>query len=331
MSDVARRAQLSRSQVSNFFNNPDLVSTDARQRISAAIAELGYVRDEAASALRRGTSQMLGLLLLDGWAPYFADLSQAIDDEANRLGWYLQVANSSRNEQREMRHLDYFEAYRTRGIIVAPQGDVSARLQRLTERGTACVLLDPPSAHPAPACIPSVAVDHRAGGSLAAEHLLERGSRRFAFVGNTAQVHSQDRLKGFAATLRKSHPDAHMEVIETADLTIGAAKPAADHILRLPTGRRPDGVLAANDLVAIGLLHALTSSRIQVPRDLRLVGYDDIDMAAQLVTPLSTIGQPVKQLGATAVRLVIDQIDRPATGEATHLMLQPKLVIRSTT
>jgi LacI family transcriptional regulator len=331
MSDVARRAQLSRSQVSNFFNNPDLVSTNARQRISAAITELGYVRDEAASALRRGTSQMLGLLLLDGWAPYFADLSQAIDDEAIRFGWYLQVANSSRNEQRETRHLDYFEAYRTRGIIVAPQGDVSARLQRLTERGMACVLLDPPSAHPAPACLPSVAVDHRAGGALAAEHLLERGSRRFAFVGNTAQVHSQDRLTGFAATLRKNHPDAPIDVVETADLTIGAAKPAADHILQLPTGRRPDGVLAANDLVAIGLLHALTSSGIQVPRDIRLVGYDDIDMAAQLVTPLSTIRQPVKQLGATAVRLVIDQIDRPATGEAPHLMLQPKLVIRSTT
>jgi len=330
MSDVARRAQLSRSQVSNFFNNPGLVSTDARQRIGAAIAELGYVRDEVASTLRRGTSQMLGLLLLDGWAPYFADLSQAIDDEADRRGWYLQVANSSRNEQREMRHLDYFGAYRTRGIIVAPQGDISARLQRLTERGMACVLLDPPSAHPAPACLPSVAVDHRAGGSLAAEHLLERGSRRFAFVGNTAQVHSQDRLAGFAATLRKNHPDAPIDVIETADLTIGAAKPAADHILRL-TDRRPDGVLAANDLVAIGLLHALTSSRIQVPRDIRLVGYDDIDMAAQLVTPLSTIRQPVKQLGATAVRLVIDQIDRPTTGEAPHLMLQPKLVIRSTT
>src|SRR5215217_3395562 len=159
-SDVARLAHLSRSQVSNYFNNPDLVSADARERISAAIAELGYVRDEAASALRRGTTQMLGLLLLDGWAPYFAELAQAIDDEADRHGWYLQVANSSRDENREMRHLNYFEAYRTRGIIVAPQGNISARLQQLTERGMVWVLLDPPSGHSAPASIPSVAVDH---------------------------------------------------------------------------------------------------------------------------------------------------------------------------
>ena len=198
-SDVARLARLSRSQVSNYFNNPDLVSGDARQRISAAIAELGYVRDEAASALRRGRSQVLGLLLLDGWAPYFAELAQAIDDEADRLGWYLHVANSSRDENREMRHLNYFEAYRIGGVIVAPQGDISVRLQQLTERGMVCVLLDPPYGHSAPASIPSVAVDHRTGGSLAAEHLLERGSRRFAFVGNTAQMHSQDRLAGFAA------------------------------------------------------------------------------------------------------------------------------------
>src|SRR4051794_3627276 len=166
MIDVARRARLSRSQVSNYFNNPDLVSADARQRISAAIAELGYVRDEAASALRRGTTQMLGLLLLDGWAPYFAELSQAIDDEAERRGWYLQVANSSRNENREMRHLNYFEAYRPRGIIVAPQGDISAQLKQLTKRGMVCVLLDPPHNYPAPDAIPSVAVDHVTGGSL---------------------------------------------------------------------------------------------------------------------------------------------------------------------
>jgi LacI family transcriptional regulator len=330
-SDVARRAQLSRSQVSNYFNNPDLVSADARQRISAAIAELGYVRDEAASALRRGTTQMLGLLLLDGWAPYFAELAQAIDDEAERRGWYLQVANSSRNENREMRHLNYFEAYRTRGIIVAPQRDISARLEQLTKRGMVCVLLDPPHWHPAPDAVPSVAVDHVNGGALAAQHLLDRGSRRFAFVGNTAQTHSQDRLTGFTTTLRQSRPDAVIDVIETIDLTVGAATPAADHIARLPDAERPDGLLAANDLVAIGLLHALTNAGLHVPRDIRLVGYDDVVIAAELVTPLSTIRQPIEQLGTTAVRLLIEQIDGTTSGEAPHVVLQPELVVRATT
>jgi LacI family transcriptional regulator len=331
MSDVARRARLSRSQVSNYFNNPELVSADARQRISAAIAELGYVRDEAASALRRGTTQMLGLLLLDGWAPYFAELAQAVDDEAERRGWYLQVANSSRNENREMRHLNYFEAYRTRGIIVAPQGDISTRFEQLTKRGMGCVLLDPPHNHPAPDAIPSVAVDHVHGGALAAQHLLDRGSRRFAFVGNTAHKHSQDRLAGFTTTTRQHRPDLVVDVIETADLTVGAATPAADRIVRLPAAERPDGILAANDLVAIGLLHALTNAGLHVPQDIRLVGYDDIDMAAELVTPLSTVRQPIQQLGTTAVRLLIEQIDGTRSGEAPHVVLQPELIVRATT
>jgi len=291
----------------------------------------GYVRDEAASALRHGTTQMLGLLLLDGWAPYFAELAQAIDDEAERRGWYLQVANSSRNENREMRHLNYFEAYRTRGIIVAPQRDISARLEQLTKRGMVCVLLDPPHWHPAPGAIASVAVDHVNGGSLAAQHLLDRGSRRFAFVGNTAQTHSQDRLTGFTRTLRQCRPDAVIDIIETIGLTVGAATPAADHIARLPDAERPDGLLAANDLVAIGLLHALTNAGLQVPRDIRLVGYDDIDMAAELVTPLSTIRQPIEQLGTTAVRLLIEQIDGTTSGEAPHVVLQPELIVRATT
>lgn len=83
--------------------------------------------------------------------------------------------------------------------------------------------------------------------------------------------------------------------------------------------------------MAIGLLHAFASSHIQVPQDIRLVGYDDIEMAAELVTPLTTIRQPIGQLGAIAVHLVIDQIDRAPTGEAPHVVLQPELVIRATT
>lgn len=330
-SDVARMAGLSRAQVSNFFNKPDLVSGDARRRISAAIAELGYVRDEGASALRRGTTQMLGLLLLGGWAPYFAELAQAIDDEADRRGWYLQVANSSRNEARELRHLNYFEAFRTSGIIVAPQGDISARLEQLTQRGMACVLLDPSHDHPAPEAIPSVAIDHVNGGSLAAHHLLERGSRRFAFVGTSTQEHCRDRLAGFATAIRERRPEVGVSVIETADLTMGAARPAADHLARLPAAERPDGILAANDLVAIGLLHALANAGLRIPQDIRLVGYDDINMAAELVTPLSTIRQPIYQLGKTAVQLVIEQIGGTIIGAAPHAVLQPELVARATT
>jgi LacI family transcriptional regulator, galactose operon repressor len=343
-SDVARRAGLSRAQVSNYFNRPDLVSADAKQRIAAAVDELGYVPDEAASALRRGTTKMLGLLLLDGWAPYFAEVTQAVDDEADRRGWYVHVASSSRKEGRELRHLTSFAAHRTRGLIVAPQGDIGEQLLALQARGMACVLLDPPRSLHLPQAIPSVAIDHVVGGALAGRHLLERGGRRFAFVGDPGQPHSHDRLTGFTEAVRTARPEAVVDVVETTDLSVGSGTQAAQAILGRAASDRPDAVFAANDLVAIGLLHAFATAGLNVPRDCRIVGYDDIALAAELATPLSTVRQPVTELGIAAVDLLLESIGSPRAaaarerdqapgvpGDVPHVVLHPEFVTRATT
>ena len=323
--DVAALARLSRSQVSNYFNRPDLVSVEAKRRIRTAIEQLGYVRNEAARQLRAGTNEMLGLVLLDAWAPFFSEVAQAIEEQALHRGWQLQTANSARNEERERQQLDFFEAERVAGLIVVPQGDVLSRMQRLTGQGTSCVLIDPPRDPAVPDLVPSVTVDHRAGGRLAAAHLRERGATRVSFVGDpwTSRA-SRERLEG----LQDGLGGREVRVIQTSDLALGHGTAAAGAILALPVRDRPDAVLVGNDITAIGLVHALLVGGVSVPRDMAVVGYDDIDLAAQVAVPLTTIRQPVDELAAAVTSMAID---RPfdLAGPAAHLVLQPRLVVRA--
>jgi LacI family transcriptional regulator len=331
--DVAKLAGVSRSQVSNYFNRPDLVSALTNHRISEAVAQLGYVPNEAARRLRRGQSENIGVVLLDAWAPFFDQVSIGIEDEADAHGWSVQFSNSRRSLERERRHIEYYGAQMAQGVIVFPGGDVSIQVLGLARRGIAVVLLDPPHATRRVSPVPSVAVDHVEGGRLAAQHLLERGSRRPAFVGNPESVeHVADRFEGFAQAIHEAGLRSRPAVYVTDSLTVHAGSEAAQQLVGLSARRRPDALFAGNDLVALGILQALTSAGVSVPGDVKIIGYDDVDLVAQIGTPLSTIRQPAALLGASAVRLVVGRCSS-AEGETedSHLILRPELVVRSTT
>ncbi len=327
--DVAQMAGVSRSQVSNFFNHPDLVSSDTTQRIQAAVESLGYVRNASARQLRLGVNRTVGLMLLDAWSPYSALVSTGVEDELDRRGWSLHFTNTRRDEARELRHLAYFESWHVSGIIVIPQGPLTGRLEQLARRGIMSVLLDPPATHPVPDPISSVRVDHLLGGRLAAQHLVAQGGRNFAFVGNPDKVgHSSDRWAGFSGALA----DLGMpppRLIPTTGMEVGDGTAAAQRLLSRTDISSVDAVFCANDSIALGVLNALMSSGFTVPEDVRIVGYDDLPIAGQLAIPLTTIRQPAWQLGATAAAMVVDAIEGSQPVDQ-HVILEPELVARGT-
>lgn len=332
--DVAKLAGVSRAQVSNYFNRPELVSEGMNRRIRDAVEQLGYVPNETARRLRRGQSENIGVVLLDAWAPFFDQVSKGIEDEAEAHGWSVQFSNSRRSAEREARHIAYYEAQMTQGIIVFPGGDVSTHVRRLARRGIAVVLLDPPHATRVVPPAPSVAVDHPHGGALAAQHLLERGARRPAFVGNPEAVqHVADRFAGFEQAILERRSRSRTKVFATDSLTVSGGSEIGRKILALSPRSRPDALFAANDLVALGLLQTLAAAGVSVPDEIKIVGYDDVDIASQIATPLTTIRQPATLLGASAARLVLEARSREQSGpkKQPHLILQPDLVVRSTT
>ncbi len=326
--DVAARAGVSVGTVSNVLNHPDKVSRAAAERVHAAIRELGFVRNDAARQLRAGRSRTIGLIVLDAGNPFFTDLARGAEEEAARRGLSVLLGNSDEDPTRERAYLDLFEEQRAHGVLLSPIGDVSERIARLRERGIPVVLVDRLSDDPG---LGSVSVDDVAGGRLAVEHLLGRGRRHIAFVGGSLAIRQvADRLAGARAAV-EAHGGARFEVFETDALTVLEGRRAGTAIAQRAAGERPDAVFAANDLVATGVLQALAfGSPVRVPEDVALIGYDDIDFAMSTVVPLSSIRQPSAAIGATAVRVLLEEARDPGR-QAEHVVFQPELVARAST
>ena len=328
--DVASRAGVSVGTVSNVLNHPAKVSGPASKRVLAAIAELGFVRNDAARQLRAGHSKTLGLIVLDVRNPFFTDLARGAEDQAARSGLSVLLGNSDENTEREIAYLELFEQQRVFGVLISPLGDVTARLQRLRERGTPAVLVDRSGDD---SSFSSVSVDDIAGGRLAAEHLVSLGRRALAFIGGPFEIRQvADRLAG-AQSVVDQHPEVTLEVIAVPMLSVIAGRAAGARIVNRPRTERPDAIFAANDLVAMGVLQALMmqgANGVDVPADIAIVGYDDIDFAAAAVVPLSSIRQPTALIGQRAVEiLVAEAADRDLP--AQQIVFQPELVVREST
>ncbi|CAN5364086.1 LacI family DNA-binding transcriptional regulator [soil metagenome] len=327
--DVAQRAGVSVGTVSNVMNHPDKVAPSTVTRVQAAIDELGFIRNDAARQLRDGRSKTIGLVVLDVRNPFFTDVARGAEDKAASAGLTVTLGNSDENTAREATYLDLFEQQRVQGVLISPYADITARLHTLRQRGIPAVLVDRTSHD---LTISSVSVDDLAGGRLAVEHLISQGRRRIAFVGGPMEIRQvADRLEG-ARQAVAVNPDVTLEVIEIEALSVIAGRAAGAAIVARPKSERPDAVFAANDLVSMGVLQALMmqGAVVNVPAEIALIGYDDIDFASAAVVPLSSIRQPSALIGATAVEILLEEAADPDI-EARQIVFQPELVVRAST
>ncbi|MET4156500.1 LacI family DNA-binding transcriptional regulator [Agromyces sp. PvR057] len=331
--DVALAASVSVGTVSNVLNRPEIVAPATVERVQAAIERLGFVRNDAARQLRAGRSRSIGLVVLDVRNPFFTDVARGAEDRAAEEHMTVLLGNSDENSTREGAYLDLFEEQRVHGVLISPLADDMPRLARLRERGTPVVLVDRESPDRE---FSSVAVDDVVGGELAVSHLLDSGRRRIAFVGGPEGLQQvADRLEGARRAVAKV-ADAALEVIPTDSLTVLQGRAAGEIVRDRPEVERPDAVFAANDLLAMGLLQALTmQGGLRVPDDVALIGYDDIDFASAAVVPLSSIRQPATLIGYTAVDLLLKEAAATASGVDDHVhehvVFQPELVVREST
>ncbi len=322
--DVAGRAGVSVGTVSNVLNRPELVSATTRTRVLDAIAELGFVRNESARQLRAGSSRSVGLVVLDIANPFFTDVARGVEEVVDAAGLSLILCNTDDRPAREKAHLAALAEQRVQGVLITPTAELSDDIAALRERGVPVVLVDR-RAPTADQC--AVATDDVLGGRLAAEHLLERGHRRIAFIGGSAgsshpalpQV--QERHAGVTAAVdaarRAGMDDAELTVLSPADLTVAGGREAAARVIGIPAARRPTAAVCANDLIALGVLQEMVRHGVRVPDEFAIVGYDDIEFAAAAAVPLTSVSKPRADLGRRAAELLLDE------GRPGHVHQQP--------
>lgn len=316
MQDVAAKAGVALGTVSNVLNNPDLVSEKTRAKVQAAIDQLGFVRNDAARQLRAGSSRSIGLILPDVRNPFFTDVARGAEEAANQQNLSVLLANSDDEIEREQSMLGLFEEQRVRGVLVSPSSDNLDHLKQAKKRGTKVILVDRKSKD-----FSSVSVDDIAGGYLATKHLIDCGRKKIAFVGGPLTVQQiADRLTGARKAIAENN-SVTLEVLETTSLSVQAGRALGDQVKNF------DGVFAANDLIAIGIMQAcVVDGNISIPEQLSLIGYDDIDFASAAIVPLTSVRQPSAEIGKAAIELLISEETKPK-----NIEFQPELVVRSST
>lgn len=321
--DVAKRAGVALGTVSNVLNRPEKVAPATRELVRRAIAELGSVRNDAARQLRDGRSRSVGMITIDATNPFFAELVTGAEDAAEDHGLAILNGNSRQDPERQARYVALFTEQRTLGILLSPAADDNVELFAALERSqTPTVVLE----HGSPGSgLSSVSVNNTAGGALAVHHLQQQGCRRIMVAAGSLSVRTaRERVEGAQAC-------ADVELVY-ADHDVRGGVALAEEILARPIHERPDGVFAANDLIAIGLLRALlVEGSIAVPHELAVIGFDDIDFAATAAVPLSSVSQPTRTMGRSALEQLVKEVAERAQGrrpEPRHIVFEPELVLR---
>lgn len=319
--DVAKAAGVSTSTVSNFLNRPSRVGSETAARVSEAIQRLDFVPHPGAAGLRHGRISLIGVVIPDVTNTFYASIVRGAGDTALTRHFSLVLCNSGDDADRELEYFALLAEQRAAGVVIAPLGADPERLARLSERGIPLVLADRATLSSL-GC--SVGVDDVTGGRLAVQHLLASGARDIAVVNGDWNIRQcVDRLQG-AMEAASEHYDARVRQLVMPQMTVAAGVAAGDQL----TEHLPDAVFCTNDFLAVGVCRALGAAGVDVPDQVPVVGYGDLDLASFAVVPLTTVAQPVEELGRAAVSLLLDDIDSPETHVHEAKVFTPRLVIR---
>ncbi|MFD0315197.1 LacI family DNA-binding transcriptional regulator [Streptomyces flavalbus] len=334
LEEVAARAGVGRGTVSRVINGSPRVSDATRAAVEAAVAELGYVPNTAARALAANRTDAIALVVPEPETrffaePYFSDMLKGVGAELGETEMQLLLIFAGSDRERQ-RLAQYLAAHRVDGVLLVSVHADDPLPDLLSQLEIPAVISGPRSAAET---LPSVDSDNYGGARQAVEHLLSRGRRRIAHITGRLDVYgAQRRVDGYRDALRDAGLEADELLIASGDFTEEGGQHAMAELL----GRRPDldAVFAASDVTAAGARQVLRESGRRVPDDVALVGYDDSAIARHMHPPLTSVRQPIEEMGRAMIDLLLGEIAdrRPAVSrglEPRQMVLATELVERT--
>lgn len=326
---VAQRAGVSPATVSRVLNNTAPVRDAARARVLAAVNELGYAHTLGRGA-RRVVENAIALLIPDILNPFFAEMMRGIQEEATLAGYLPILYDSTEDPQREQHLLRMLYSQPLRGIILGGSRLASADLASLCQQSTVpMILVNRTARQPRVACILS---DTEEGARRAARHLLDLHHTRIAFLsGPYKSEQSQARRRGVERALAEVGLTLRPEWCPASNPNVDGGFQTMSALLALAPRDRPTAVIAYNDMMALGVLHAIRAHHLRVPEDISVIGTDDIAIAAHANPPLTTISQPKYRMGRMAVQVLQRMIQGRPPPEEGYTLLETALIVREST
>ena len=307
--DVAKSAGVSTSTVSHVINKTRFVSEETQAKVRDAMKALGYKPNRLASSLRRKdkSTNTLGLLIPDSTNLFFAEVLRGVEDACFEAGYSVFLCNSDDDPQKELDYIEVLLGKQIDGIILVSVGIHKESLTLLADNDIPSVLVD---REVSGSINDSVVVDNEAGGHQATEHLIELGHTRIGCIaGPSLLTPSAARVQGYRKALSKYNLVQDDALIIKGDFRAQTGFEATKDLLKIDNP--PTAIFACNDMMAVGGLHAVDEAGLSVPKDISIVGFDDIPLASFTLPPLTTIYQPSQEMGSLAAKMVMERIKKP--------------------
>jgi LacI family transcriptional regulator len=325
--DIADLAGVSIATVSRVLNDRPDVAPDTRETVLQVVRERGFNRSRTARGLSRGRTGFVGLTLPHIADAYFGPILSGASEALYEADLRIVLCTTLQQHDREVSLLERLVSESTDGAVLMLPEESEDELRALQEQGYPFVVVDPRERPPDG--IPCVAAMHASGAKQAIEHLLDLGHRRIGVIAGTEHWHAtEERLLGMRAALAGAGMLPDRDLIRFSDWQEPSGAQAATELLSLPDP--PTAIFAFNDNVAIGALNAARNVGLRVPDDLSLIGFDDTELATIVRPRLTTVRQPLAELGRTGVSLLLRLIEGQRL-DALRMELSTTLVVRETT
>lgn len=309
MNEVAKRAGVSIATVSRVLNNSDRVNEETRQKIVKAIKDLKYQPSRVAKRLRSksGSGNLLGVLIPDIQNPFYVEVLRGIEDVAYKNNYVIIVCNFSQNEKRELMYLDILESESIDGLIAAPANEDDVRIKKIVKDGLPVVCVDRGLNG---VDVDLVWVNNEAGAFTAVDHLAKAGFKRIAHIAGLPTIPSTRlREQGYKRALAENKIPFDPQLLVYGNSTLESGVELTEKLLNLKLP--PDALFTGNNLITLGALETINKRKLQIPKDIAIIGFDDMNWANSLNPPLTAVRQPAYEIGQRAGELLIQRIHDP--------------------
>jgi DNA-binding LacI/PurR family transcriptional regulator len=323
--DIARAANVSHSTVSRALRNSPLVNFETAEQIRKIARDANFRISAVARSLATGRTNTFGVVVTTIADPFAAEVVQGIEDEANNHGYSVILANSGANPEREMKVVHSFEERRVDGILVMSSRVGNLYMGHFAEMKVPIVLIN--NQHPEE-FVYSVMIDNMAASEEATRHLIQLGHRRIGYIGDRGGFQSDsERREGYTKALASADIPYVTELVRQADSTPDTAMQAVNELLAL--AQPPTALFCYNDITAVGALLAARRHGCKVPDDLSVMGFDDLPLASYLHPTLTTIRQPMRDMGKQATSILFRLLDGAEVENSRRVRGQ--LIVREST
>ena len=326
---VAKLANVSTATVSRAINSPHKVSPGTAERVRQAIESTNFYPDTNARALGSGRSNLYGLIISDITNPFFPELVKAFEDIAVQHGQEVLIANTNYDPERTKLCVIRMLQRKVDGVAIMTSEMNEDLVEVFSRRQIPMVFFDIGTLSPGVSCI---RIDYSAGVEMAMSHLIGLGHRHIAFISGPLRLNSaRARSKAFAESRVRNRLIISANMIQEGNHRVDGGHAAMQRILS--SGARPTAVLASNDMTAIGAMGAIAESGLHVPRDISVIGFDDIQLSAFTMPPLTTVRLPRAEIAEKAFHALLNawppKQANPCEGEEHHIL--PHFVLRQST